>query len=50
MGKGMPLTILEEASIQPYISAMKEEDQPMAGEQEGGAQTPQQQQGTTPGG
>lgn len=49
VGKGMPLTILEEASIQPYIAALKEEDQSMAGEATADAQPPQQQQGATPG-
>jgi hypothetical protein len=30
VGKDIPLTILEEAAVQPYVAAMKEEEQPMA--------------------
>ena len=46
VGKGMPFTLLEEANIQPYIAALKEEDQPMSTAEQ---QAPQQQQGATPG-
>ncbi|KAF5837896.1 nucleophile aminohydrolase [Dunaliella salina] len=49
VGKGMPFTLLEEGGIQPYIAALKEEDQPMATDQDTAAQPPQQQQGATPG-
>uniref|UniRef100_A0A7S3QWT2 Proteasome subunit alpha type n=1 Tax=Dunaliella tertiolecta TaxID=3047 RepID=A0A7S3QWT2_DUNTE len=51
VGKGMPFTLLEEDGIQPYIAALKEEDQPMATDQDAAAaaQPPQQQQGATPG-
>ena len=29
VGKDLPFTILEDAALEPYVSAVKEEDQPM---------------------
>jgi 20S proteasome subunit alpha 6 len=32
VGKGMPFTILEDAALEPYVLAVKEEDQPAVAE------------------
>jgi 20S proteasome subunit alpha 6 len=37
VGKDMPFTILEDAALEPYVSAVKEEDQPMTVDDDGAA-------------